>query len=134
MNTKTNNGSKKNAVKSNGNGKAKAKPVKTVKPVKTAKPVKKAAKSKAAKTVTRYFLFEQPISHIVHRLGKLGWKPSAAFNAISRTKGNAGVSPKATSSQIYSGRNRKPTDKQLGTLSKAQLAQLTKLSLVGAKA
>jgi hypothetical protein len=117
----------KTAVKSNGN-KAKA-----TKPAK-AKVGKAKAKKAAPKQHKRYFLFEQPISHIVHRLGKLGWKPSAAYNAIKRTKGNADVSPKATSAQIYSGRNRKPNDKQLGSISKTQLAQLTKLSLVGATA
>jgi len=118
-NTKSN-GNNKPAVKSNG--KAKAKAVKA----------KGKAKSKAlAKEHSRYKLFEQPISHIVHRLGKLGWKPSAAYNAIKRTPGNSLVSPKATSAQIYSGRNRKPNDKQLGKISTKQLAQLLKLSKVG---
>lgn len=125
MKTKANNNGN-GAVKSTKNGKAMK-----AKAAKAKAKAKSKAKSKPAKAHKRYFLFEQPISHIVHRLGKLGWKPSAAYNAIRRTKGNADVSPKATSAQIYSGRNRKPTDKQLGKVSKSQLAQLLKLSKIG---
>lgn len=114
------NGSKNNAVKNNKPAKA-AKPA----PKKGAKPAK--AEKREMRKPVRRFVFEFPVSRVAHKLGKLGWKPADAFNAIRKMKGCADVLASTIRTQVGLGKAGQ-RNKQLADLTGKQIAQLKKLA------